>query len=332
MALFKTTAEIQLFIPVVGTTDFATMLPFINQAERDFIIPYVSQTEYDALSAAYNAAVPALTPVQTQLLARIQAALSQYFFYLWIPTAQLSIGDNGIRIATTDSLKTAFQWQIDALQVSVLKAAGSAMEDLLSYMEANKASYALWVASASYTVFKECFITTTAKFTELFSPIGNSRLNFLMLRSSMKKAQEFGIQSLIGSAYYTELQTQHKANTLTPANLLVVDLIQKALAPLTMVRAISEFSISIDERGILNFNNTGSSQVLNQKQPAKDSMIFKLENRAIDDAKAYMQMIKDFLQANIVNYATYAASDSYNSETTDGTFENDSNNLFFYAG
>jgi hypothetical protein len=332
MALFQETSEVQAFIPVIGTTAIESMLPFINQAERDYIIPYISKAQYDALNDAYNATPSTLTTEQTALLKKVQAALSQYFFYLWIPSAQLHIGPNGIRIATTESLKTAFQWQIDELRTNVLKAAGSAMDDLLYFMETNKADYPLWTASTSYTLFKECFITSTTQFTELYSPLGNSRLNFIMIRSSMKKAQEFSIQSLIGFAYYDELKTEHLAGSVSAENALVITYIQKALAPLTMLRAITELSVSIDERGILNFNGISGLQAINQKQPAKDSMIFKLEKAADEDSKAYMQMLKDFLQTNIANYPTYAASTSYNSETTNTTFENKSDNNFYFAG
>ncbi|MES2590904.1 MAG: DUF6712 family protein [Bacteroidota bacterium] len=331
MALFKNTAEIAVYLPVVSTTDFDSLLPFINEAERDYIIPKISQTQYNDLSVAYNVATPSLTGPQTQLLARCRAALSQYFFYLWIPTGQLSIGDNGIRIAVTDTLKTAFPWQIDNLERSVMKSAGRAMDHLLEYMEANKSSYALWTASSSYTEFKECFITTTKRFTALYGPLGNSHLNFLAIRSAMLKAQDFDIAPEIGEAFYNELMVQHIAGTVSPQNAFVIERIQKALAPLTMKRAITEMSVTIDERGILNFDNTTGGQTVNSKMPAKDPMILKLETACEVDGRAYIQKLKDFLKANISTYTTYANSSAYDSAATNSDLRSDSADTIFDA-
>jgi hypothetical protein len=329
MALFKTTLEIQEFLPVVGTTKIEKMLVFIKDAERDFIIPAISQAQYDDLNAAYNVSVPALTPAQTQLLARCRTALAQYFFYLWIPSAQLSIGDNGIRIAVTDSLKTAFPWQIDDLERSVMRSAGRAVDSLLEYMEANKADYALWAGSDSYTEFKECFITSTNQFTRLFRPLGNSRLNFIAVRSAMSKSQEFDIQPEIGDAYYDELMTQHKAGSLSASNAKVVAIIQKALACLTMKRAFAELSVTIDERGILNFDNTTGGKTVNSKKPAEPFMLTKLESTCESDGQSYIQKLKKFLADNIADYPTYAASSAYDSETTDSDFKTDATDTLF---
>lgn len=331
MALFKNVDEIKLLLPVIGTTKFASMLVFINQAERDYIIPNISQAQYDNLSAAYNVTTPSLSAAQTKLLAKCQAALAQYFFYLWIPTAQLSIGDNGIRIATTDTLKTAFEWQIDGLQRSTLKAAGSAMDDLLAYMEVHKTDYALWAASNSYTEFKECFIPSTSLFTILFTPLGGSRLNFIAIRSAMLKVQEFIIQSELGDAFYAQLKAGHIANNASTADKKIIVMVQKALAPLTMFRAITELSVSIDERGILNFDNT-NSRTLNTKLPAKDQMLFKLEKSCEADGKAYVQKMKEFLKINIVDYPTYANSSAYDGDTADESFKTKDTDTLFNFG
>lgn len=332
MALIKTIEEIKEHLPVSIDMDFNNILPFIKVAERDYIIRIISKTQYDDLSAAYNVTTPTLTPAQTALLGRLQEAITAYAFYLWIPSGQLQIDDSGIRIATTDTIKTAFQWQIDELQKSVLKQAYSAMDDLLSFMEDNIADYTLWQASDAYTEFKDCFIQTTQRFTELYSALGNSRMNFLAIRSSMKKIEEFMILPNISQAYYDELKAQIKANTLTPANLKVIPFIQKAVASLTISRAIAEISASIEPNGIFMFSSLRSSIITNQKEPAVPYVLSKIEKSAKEDGMAYFEMLRQFLFDNISDYGTYAASSAYNSVTTDDTFQNDKNNTYFFGG
>lgn len=307
--LFKTTPEIQKFLPVVGTTDFATMSIFIAQAERDYIIPFISQQQYDDLNTAYQA--NSMNTAQTALLAKIQPALAQYFFYLWIPSAQLSIGTNGIRIANTSTMKTAFQWQIDELANSVMKAAGSAMEALLAFMEANSGDYTYWLTSSAYVEFKECFITSAEEFTDYIPSLGGSRLNFLAIRAAMKKVQEFTINEILGDDYYNELQSQFEGDTLTNDNDIIITFIKKALAPLTMAKAVTELSVMIDERGILNFANTRNTDSKNLRTPAATEQITKLEEMCKGDGKAYLDKMMAFIYANIEDYATFKASSTW---------------------
>lgn len=54
MALFKTTAQLKDYLSVDINTKFATMLPFITEAEQQFIIPLIGQTLYDLVNTQYN--------------------------------------------------------------------------------------------------------------------------------------------------------------------------------------------------------------------------------------------------------------------------------------
>lgn len=219
-------------------------------------------------------------------------------------------------------MKTAFQWQIANLQTSLLLQAGSAADDMLAYMEANKANYTLWTASDAYTDFKETFITSAIQFTKLFYPLGNSRLNFLAIRASMLIVEDLDIQAELGEDYYTELKTQHKASNLSANNLKVYNILVKAIAFMTIRKAITNLSVTIDPRGILNFVSTSNTTTLDNKEPAKDHMIAKMESECEKHGRAYIQKVKDFLAANIADYSTYAASSAYDSETTDTSFQN----------
>lgn len=329
--LFKTIQDIKNVVPIIGSSNFTSFKPFIKQAERDFLIPMLSKEQYDLLDSHYNSVTPVANE-ELELLTKCQEAVGLYLIYLWIPSGQVSMGDNGIRINTTETLKTAFQWQIDDLSRSTLRAAGSAMDSLLEFLEEKKDIFTEWATSTSYLVFKECFINTTALFTSLYSPLGNSRLNFVAIRSSMINAQEFDLKPILGEEYYAELLEQFMDDDLTPANIEVMKLARKALAPLTMRRAFTDLVATIDDRGILNFNNTGSSQVLNQKQPAKDYMLTKLEMAAEKNGAAHLQKLKEYLHANIGSYPTYSGSSAYDSETTDHSFTNDEEAGNFFMG
>jgi hypothetical protein len=320
--LFKTIDDISAVFPVIGTTDFNNIKPFIETAERDYIIKLISIEQYEDLDADYNEATPNLSSEQEALLNRIQKALAPYAFYLWVPSGQLSIGDNGIRIASTETHKTAFQWQVVNLQNSLLKQAGSAMDDLLAFMEENKADYDLWAESEAYTLFKETFITSAQQFTTAFSALGNSRTNFLAIKSSMILIEDLVIKTELGDDYFEELKEQHKDGSLSDENKIIYNYIVKAIAHLTINRAITDLSVLIDDRGVLNFNSQANSNNFDNRQPAKDTMITKMEFNTERDGRVYLSKAKQHLINNLSNYPTYRDSTAYTSTTNQTAVKN----------
>ncbi len=330
--LFKTIDEIKEFCPMIGSSDFINFAPFIDQAERDFIKPYIGKELYDDIVAAYNTeegsgSGTSISAEQTLLLLKIQSALAFYMEYLWIPSGQVSIGDSGIRVSVTETNKPAFAWQIKDLRRECLRMAGSAMDDLLLFLEENKIDYPLWTESEAYLNYKSTFIASAKEFTKYFAALGNSRMNFLAIYPTIQRIEEFIIQSELGKTFYDELKAefqlaeQGSGISISEANIPVIIFIKKTVAQLTMAQAIRELSAQIDERGIIQINNSANSQVVDAVQNAIDTTISKLETGCERDGRAYLLLLKNFLKDNIDNYPTYKASTSYDSNTTNQAFK-----------
>lgn len=320
--LFKDIATFKEVFPIVGSTEFENIQQFIQQAELEFIIPLIGKEQYDDINDAYNATTPTLSSEQAALLPYLQKALAPYSMYLWIPSGQLSIGDNGIRIANTETHKTAFQWQIDKLERSLIRQGGVAADSLLQFLEENKSDYTLWTDSESYNDFKSTFITSALQFSKIYAALGYSRTNFIAIRSTMKMIEDLDIQSELGEEYYLELQDEHLSGSLTEENKKVYNIMIKAIAHLTIARAIATLSVSFDERGVLNFNSKSNTTTLDNKEPAKDQMITKLEVEAEKIGKSYIQKLKKFLADNISDYSTYASSSAYDDQSTASFYKN----------
>lgn len=311
MALFKTTAELKTYIPANVDFNIEGLMPFIKSAETEFIIPNISQAQYDDLSAAYNVVSPSLTAAQTALLARIQPALAHYAFKKWIPFGQVQIDSAGIRIASTESMKTAFQWQTKDLEASSLQSAYTFMEALLTYMEANKASYALWTASDSYTVFKESFINTASDFNKYFN-INSSRLTFISFKACMKKVEDFAVKAVLDATTFAAIKTRIKAGTTTAADTALLNFIQPAVAHLTIAAALKTQAAIINSNGIIVAKNVGFMTV-----DAGDAAGAELKDQMIrtasEDGNAYLRQLQQYLNENASAsiYPDYFASDLY---------------------
>jgi hypothetical protein len=312
MALFKTTAELKLHLPVNKDFNVEGIMPFIKSAEVEFIIPNISQTQYDDLNTAYNAsATPTLTAAQTALLAKIQPALAHFAFNKWIPFGQVQIDSAGIRIATTESLKTAFQWQTKDLEANSLASGFANLETLLTYMEANKASYALWTASTSYTVFKESFINTAADFNKYFN-INSSRITFLAFKAVMKKVEDFFVKAYLDATTYAGIKTRIAAGTTTAADTNLLAYIQPAVAHLTVANALKTQAVVINKNGFVVSKNVGFMTV-EASDPAGAELKDQMIRQGTEDGNAYLKQLQVYLNTNATAsvYADYYASDLY---------------------
>ena len=326
--LVRTIAEVRKYLPVNISDDFTNISPFIKQSERDFVIPLIGKELYDAMENDYDDMSEAEIAVQPF----IQEAITLYAYYLAIPHIQVEVGDAGIRVSKTDTKTAAFQYMVNDLQSSILRQAMSAADAMLEFLDENQDNYDEWVSSSAFTEFKSYFIPNSKKFTELYSAMGNSRLNFLRVKSQMKKVEEMVIQSELSTAYYLQLKTTLADGSITNADKIIVDFVQKVVANLTIAKAIDELAVQIDEQGVFKFDSTGSRLTINPKTPSSDDTLDELEASAQEDGLAYLKMLKDYLFANIGNYPTYAGSTAYNAVTTDTSFANDADkNKYFGA-
>lgn len=293
MALIKTTTELKKYLPVNKDFNVEGLLPFVTQAEVDFIIPAISKAQYDDLNTEYNDATPSLSDAQTALLEKVQPALAHFAFNKWIPFGQVQIDSAGIRIANTDTMKTAFQWQTDKLEESSKQSAYSHLETLLTFMEENKADYTLWTASSAYTIFKEAFINTAIDFNT-YIDIKTSRLTFVSLKPSMKKAEDFDIKRVLDTTTFDAIKAEIKSGSISSGNATLLTYIRPAVAHLTLARALQSNAVVITDKGYIVSKNVGFMSVGAYDAAGadlKDAMI----RQAMQDGEAYLKQLYNYL-------------------------------------
>lgn len=326
--IFKTLDDLKGFIPFSDAFTFAQIKPFLESAEMELLIPMVGEAQYNDIDAAYNVVTPSLTADQSALLKMMQAPVAFYAFVNWLPFGQVKISNAGIQIASTEHMKTAFQWQIDDIEGSGIKLAYEHLDKLLAFLEAKRSNYTIWAGDSVSTIYKDCFIPTTDTFNLYCPVIGNSRRNFLFLKPSLYKMEDFKILPLIGGDYLDELKNEAMAGNLTAENKKVYTLIQKALAPLALYDGMLNMSVSITPFGILQFNNKGVSSTTKTKEPVPDPRIKKIQESALRDGETYLETLQAFLKDNIADYPTYSNSSAYNEEGISNIDNNPSGDFF----
>lgn len=326
MPLFNTTIELRKYLPINVSFDVENVMPFIKEAESKYIIPVLSALEYIKLEAAYQASVGtvpvALGAELTGMLDKTRIALANFAFMLYIPVGQVQISDEGIHIVSNDKKKTAFEHQIKKLEDKFRSAGYDGIDGMLGYLEEKKSFFTDWVASSSYTYFKESFVNTAKEFN-VFVEIRESRRTFLALKPAIKKVEEFYIKPILGKTLYDQIKTEIKAgpSSVSAINKTLLEFIQPAVANLSISKSIENLMITIGYEGI-TVANTNNTQTVEAVQPIDKETRSALGNSFETDGLAYAEQLRQYLIEKRADYTafTYYASSGYENSADSSVF------------
>jgi hypothetical protein len=130
----------------------------------------------------------------------------------------------------------------------------------------------------------------------------NTNVEFKQLRESIMTAQDMQIQQAIGSPMFEELKTQVIANTVTAANLILIeDYLQRAIMYWVLADSPLLLSYKFTNKGIISHN---SDNAVNASQ---NEINFLAQNYK-KKAEWYTERVTAFLCANSTLYPTYAGA------------------------
>lgn len=195
------------------TITWETMGPFVKQCEIDFIIPAIGEVFYDELSALVNPSV-----IQGKILERLKIASGYYALASSLSQLVISIGDMGAAVNVSGGTSAMPKWSYVELKKSSIDKADRALENALTWLENNKASFTTWSFSTAYTISKELFINSATELTQYFPAAQNSRRMFLNLREYVKQVEQFDLEPALGSAYFAAIKLKIKNGTVLNAD------------------------------------------------------------------------------------------------------------------
>jgi hypothetical protein len=167
---------------------------------------------------------------------------------------QLQIDSAGIRIASTDQMKTAFEWQIDELKTTLSRQGWTAIEAALAYCETLPTGDLknLWIATETYIDSQSKLLPNLREF-EKYAHLQGSRVMFNKLLPVMRDQQEEVILPAIGAALMTKVlafsteTNEGKKAALTKAHRMA----SKALAYLTLGVGFQDTMLILSDNGPL---------------------------------------------------------------------------------
>lgn len=305
--IFSDINEIREFIPINRSLEFSDIKPAIRTAARDWIIPALSQAEYDELVSQYQSGTPS-APYEA-LLELAREANIYFAMRIFQPMIDSMVSSSGNHQVQTENKMPVPRWKTRDQQDTYQLQAYRALDKMMQFLEENQASFPNWAASDAFTEYTEFLVYKTAVFQKHIN-ISGSRRFFSALRPQIRCAEEV-LEKALSSGYYAEILSELHAGTLTPANRIILETYaQPAISFLAMEDGITELAVKKTVDGFYlfaNLNRDGDMEVKHAEQHHLDASRRQYKSKA--DSK--ISDMVDYLESNIGNYPTYAASDNY---------------------
>lgn len=315
MALFTNiSTELKVYAPAVtlGLT-ISSLSPSRNYIERKYIKKALGEAQFDALVAAYEDSVAptptAMSSAEQALWEAVLAALAPLTVWHFAGANIAEITDKGQSDRTAEDTTPVRLW-VSNLQRDVLWEQGmTELDNLLAFLDENKADYPDWVAGTGYAGLKNNLVQTTANFDEYVN-INGSRSFFMKMKPSIKKVEFLTIRKAISADFYDRLIEGLQADDLTADETLVLNKLIPAVAH--MAFADTDLPIERGDDGIFILSNTAGNDNKNKTTP-DDSVLQAIKRDHFNTGKIYLNDALDYLNKNASNsvFSEYFTSSQY---------------------
>lgn len=319
MPLLKTLAELKLYVSLDTKEIPPSIALALLDVEVSVLSPLLGTSLLRWLQAAYDA--PGFDPADpdslaAELLRLVQAPLARLGTSAGLAGHQVSLDNTGVHIMTTETSKTAFQWQVDRLQANLERRGQADLDLLMQWLEDNYQSSTqlqAWATSVAGQRHRRELFTATADFQE-YENISAARPVFLALQPVRRRLESFELGPVLGADFLQELRQQVLTRTLTSENKnLLRSYVYPALAALTIGHAVPELGLRLNGGGIdltiARFDDGNAKEA----DAGLDQLLQNKVTDALMNGARYLRQLTSYLDrmATATRFATYFASSAY---------------------
>lgn len=311
--IFTDTTELRGYVNVSEGLNFEVIKPDIERTEKQILKRFLGAEQYDELVAEFELNIEDISGMEGRLqdlLYMAREAVALLSVGRAADILQVQISDSGIQMVSSAEYKQAFAWMKHDAKSYLMQYGYAAIDQILSYMEANVDDFPLWAESSAYTLNKQFLVNSAADFQQYYN-INESRLTYLALQSTMRRVEAFNIAPQIGAAFFAEIKAQIASNALSEDNQLLMQWLAPACALYTMERGYLELPLLLTESGVvLNFTKAFQGDNNKESQPVDHQRLLVQQRVCKTDADTYMKLCLDYLRANAseTRYETFYTS------------------------
>lgn len=241
MPLLATTTELRKHVTVATSFHIESLTPYVSKANRKYVQPFCG----DLAEELKDAATGTNADVKNKARAILEECLANFALHRYLAVGALNIDGSGVKVSDGTDYKAASNFQINDLHRTLLRDGHEALDELLTYLEANKTAF------TSYTdeyqdKQKELLVQNVATFEQHFYLHG-SRQTYLALVPAMRTVEDKYIYSFLCEDFITSIKAlDSDTQPLQAAR----KLLQKAVVAFTVAKAVYEGQFVLDANGI----------------------------------------------------------------------------------
>lgn len=308
--LFKKTSEVVEYAELNADTNFFSIKATIKNVEMQHIAPVLGRELYNSLNTAYALITDenSLTSAQKLLLAQCRSIIGPYLCFYYAPKADVKLSDSGMQRQETSSSKTAYQEQRIEFREANQREGESGVENLLAFLEENKASYPEWINSTAFAKYRRLFIKSGSEFDQFFSSHTPYR-NYWAIRSKIEDVEENIIRPAISETLFDDLKAKDVSgtSTFTEMEAKLLFKLKKAIAYLSVSFAAPFLNVTLDANGITVMGPTRASRDDDAKRnAATDIAITNLIKSCNESGQTWLTNSLKFLNDNKTSFQTWS--------------------------
>jgi hypothetical protein len=324
MPLFKSTSELEKFVPIDANTPFELIRPFIVTAESKFISGLLGDL-YPILLFDYteNTDVEGIPNDQMAdenkaLLPYVQSALAEYAAYLSVGKIGVSLGASGIQEQFGNSSRPAPRWKIRELQLQYLAEGDSKADGLLEFLESHASStqYNAWYSDIDANTAMQGIIVHKTSIASRYVDINESRRVFLRMRKRIQDIEQDDIRRMLCADQYEEIVAQIKTGSVSTNNYKLLGKLEPYITKKALWLTIPSIKVSVTDEGLtIHSSNDG---VVQKSAAAKEDITAFMTSLKEGEYgfEADKNKLDQFIIENIGSFPLISSSPCWTSQKT----------------
>ena len=293
--------EIRNYISVSTSSEFDTMAPHIQNAERDYLVPLIGNDLYQTLITFCNEDVHDLTDESVQktnhLLSIVRSAVIHIAYWIGFDVINALITDSGFKRTESANVKSLFKYQENNLKDYLRTSGFNGLDTVLQFLELNLADFKEFEDSPAFSLMKTSFVPTTYIFSDIYF-INNSRLTFLRMKQHLQLLEETEILPILGPDTYAYLKEELAKPEPDSKVYRILPYIRKPLVFLASAMLMEESGADLKDNG-LYFTAVSAVHVNDtEHKPSSPERISILSMRNRSLGNSYLDLLRSYLSAN----------------------------------
>lgn len=295
-SLFANIQELQTHLggAVNNSVKIEHIAPYIENAYLNHLQMWIGDVIWDDIVTAH--ASGSMLEEEEDLVFKVQAVLAPMAYVEYSKFADIQFSGAGRFRTETEEMKTPYKYQIQAADEQMTNMAYQALERLLLFLEANKATYTDWPAAPGYALFHEALLNSALLFSQ--SGQRTTRYEFELVRPIIADVEQFVLIPLLTETLYIQLLENRKAGTLTALEKTLITYTYKATAHYTIEEAITRNLVQMKNGRIVQSELEEAQSYRSEMAAAPATAAPRILRHELA-ANRHYAAIKKFLDANV---------------------------------